>query len=99
MGLSREGELVLGPCGNVNHLGYQLAWGDPSASSVGEEGRQELEEERHPRQRHPCLWFALSSDGGLKCHQEHRPTGRKCIWHLEADSKAVGFRSLCIVLP
>lgn len=68
---------------------------------MGEEGRQKLQEERNSSQRHPGPRPDVSSDGRLKCRQESWSTLGKCfcLWHLEAYSKVVGSRSLCVTLP
>lgn len=50
---------------------------------------------------HPDPRSDVSSDGGPKCRQERWSTFGKCfcLWYLEADSKVVGSRSLCVTLP
>lgn len=90
--MSKAGELVLSLWGEFQSFVLKAGLGK-SHRKLREEGRQELLE-RNLSWRHPCPRPRVSSDGGLRCHQEHWPIWGKCfcVWNLEADWNVVIFR-------
>lgn len=92
--MSREGELVLGFCGNFNH--WVASWfGEIHLEVEWEKRSQELLEGRNPDQWHPSPRPDVSGHKVLSV-----PRGAAlCMPCLEADSNAVGFKGLHITLP
>lgn len=90
LGMSREGEQVLGVCGNFNYLSCKLVWETPSRSWVA--GKDKLVKSWSTDFTQVLLLAAMESlvsvgalTYGGKC---------PCIWHWDTDSNVLSFRSL-----